>query len=55
MTMSTHIEALKERREGVDRNIKFENCRPYPDEAKLHELKRKRLLIKDEIIRLACH
>lgn len=46
---SSHVQALQQKHQGLERLIHEELCRPQPDEAILAELKRQKLRIKDEI------
>jgi len=52
MSNQDRVVSLKARHEALDGRIKAEQCRPYPDESTLHELKREKLRIKDEIANL---
>lgn len=46
---STHVQALQQKHEGLERQIRSELCRPQPDEAIIAQLKRQKLKIKDAI------
>jgi hypothetical protein len=46
---SSHVQALQQKHEGLERQIRVELGRPQPDEAMLIELKRQKLRIKDAI------
>jgi len=46
---SSHVQALQQKHEGLERLIHAEMSRPQPDEAMLATLKRQKLRIKDEI------
>jgi hypothetical protein len=46
---SSHFQALQTKHDGLERQIHQEQCRPYPDDATLADLKRQKLRIKDEI------
>jgi hypothetical protein len=52
MALMQHIEMLKKRHYEIDRMIHEENTRALPDEFRLHDLKRKKLHVKDDISRL---
>lgn len=46
---STHINALQQKHEGLDRRLKDEQSRPAPDEVTIKALKKQKLLIKEKI------
>lgn len=52
MTTTDRIDALKDRHASLDEQIDDEERRPHPDDAVIHDLKRRKLAIKDEIMRL---
>ncbi|NQW12284.1 MAG: YdcH family protein [Alphaproteobacteria bacterium] len=52
MTATDRIDTLRDRHANLDSKLDQEVNRPLPDEATLHELKRQKLAIKDEIARL---
>ena len=47
--LSSHVQALQQKHEGLERQIHEEQCRPHPDDAILTDLKRQKLKIKDDI------
>lgn len=49
MSLDDHLETLRQKHASLEAAIEEENQRPHPDEIKLHELKREKLRIKDEI------
>jgi hypothetical protein len=49
VTQASHLEALRLKHAELERQIEEEESRPMPDDALIHELKRKRLRIKDEM------
>ena len=49
MSTQDHIEALRRKHASLEKAIEDENLRPHPDDLHLHELKRQKLRIKDEI------
>jgi hypothetical protein len=55
LPMSTvdHIEALKAKHASLEHAIDEENSRPHPDDDAICSLKKRKLLIKDEITRLS--
>ncbi|HXT08374.1 MAG TPA: DUF465 domain-containing protein [Roseiarcus sp.] len=52
MSIESHLSELVRRHQAVEQAILAEEAHPSTDELKLHELKRKKLSIKDEIERL---
>ena len=52
MTMDERIESLKSKHASLEATIQSEAIRPRPDDTVIHELKRQKLRIKDEIVRL---
>jgi len=52
MSQQDRIEALKEKHASLERAIDEETHRPLPDQAAIHDLKRQKLRIKDEIVQL---
>ena len=52
MSQQDRIEALKEKHALLERAIDEESHRPLPDQAAIHDLKRQKLRIKDEIYQL---
>ena len=53
MSTVDHIEALKAKHASLEQAIHQENSRPYPDDDAICSLKKRKLMIKDEIIRLS--
>jgi hypothetical protein len=49
MPASQRIVSLQTKHATLDREIVEENQRPLPDDTRIHELKREKLRIKDEI------
>jgi hypothetical protein len=52
MPMQSHLAELQRRHDALDREITKEWTRPGADEARLAELKRRKLQLKDEITKL---
>ena len=52
MTASERIDSLRERHAVLDGKLQIETGRPLPDDVVIHDLKRQKLAIKDEIARL---
>ena len=53
MSLNSHIAELQRRHEALKREIEKETHHPAHDEIRLAELKRKKLLLKDEIRKLS--
>jgi hypothetical protein len=53
MSTPDRIDALKQRHQVLEQAIDDENARPAPNEEVLHELKKKKLRLKDEILSLS--
>jgi hypothetical protein len=53
MSAMDHIEALKAKHASLEQSINQETARPQPDDDALCSLKKRKLQIKDEIIRLS--
>jgi hypothetical protein len=54
MSRETHLAALGQRHDALDKEIAKELVYPAKDELKLTELKRRKLQLKDEIAKLQC-
>ena len=52
MSLQNHLSELERRHHALDREIAKEQLHPAADEAKMAELKRRKLLLKDEIVKL---
>ena len=50
MSLDDRLDTLKSKHETLEHEIENEERRPYPDEIHLHELKKQKLLLKDEIV-----
>jgi len=46
---STHITALQTKHAGIDQQLRDEQARPAPDAARVQQLKREKLRIKEAI------
>ncbi len=53
MSVHDRIESLRSQHALLDDAIREESHRPHPDELRLHELKREKLRLKDEIAQMA--
>ncbi|MCC8428048.1 YdcH family protein [Reyranella aquatilis] len=53
MSTVDHIEALKNKHAVLEQAIHKENARPHPDDDAICSLKKRKLMIKDEIVRLS--
>ncbi len=52
MSIASHLSALAQKHKALERQIEDEISRPSADEARIGELKRQKLKLKDEITRL---
>jgi hypothetical protein len=52
MSLQGHIVELQRRHEALEKEIQEEQNHPSTDEARLAKLKRKKLLLKDEMTKL---
>ena len=52
MSLQTHLAELERRHMALQREIEKEELHPAVDELKLHELKRRKLVLKDEIAKI---
>ena len=52
MSVQDRVEALREKHASLERAIDEENHRPLPNQEAIHDLKRQKLRIKDEIFQL---
>jgi hypothetical protein len=52
MSRETHLSALGQRHDALDKEIAKELAHPAKDELKLAEMKRRKLQLKDEIAKL---
>ncbi|MGH7039161.1 MAG: YdcH family protein [Stellaceae bacterium] len=52
MSLQDRLQALKEQHAALDRALEEENRRPLPNQDAVHDLKRQKLRIKDEIYQL---
>tara|TARA_B100000700_G_C14624521_1_gene659796 strand:- start:160 stop:327 length:168 start_codon:yes stop_codon:yes gene_type:complete len=55
MLVTGHIEALQKKHAELETELEDENSRPMPDMGAIADLKRQKLAIKDEIVRLSDH
>ena len=53
MSIEARLDSLKARHADLEEALHTEQVRPAPDEERLHDLKRKKLALKDEMVRLA--
>lgn len=47
---SSHAAALQTRHEGLEQRIREEMNRPQPDDSVIQHLKKRKLMIKDELL-----
>lgn len=52
MTLSSHIDQLRRKHEAIHRRIEEAEKRPGSDDLEIHEMKRQKLQLKEEINRL---
>ena len=52
MSLETHLDELVEKHRALERTIEEERQRPYADDARIAELKKRKLHLKDEIQRI---
>jgi len=52
MSIDSHLNELMRRHQAIEEAILAEESHPAADDIKIHELKRKKLHLKDEIERL---
>ncbi|MGR4001467.1 MAG: DUF465 domain-containing protein [Alphaproteobacteria bacterium] len=50
MTSATRIESLKKKHSQLENEISQEMNRPHPDDLRVSDLKRRKLLVKEEIL-----
>jgi hypothetical protein len=55
VNLAEHIGSLKAKHAALDAAIHDEETRPLPDVARLHDLKRQKLKLKDEIEQMNQH
>jgi hypothetical protein len=55
MSLENHLTKLEERHDALDKEIAKELVHPSADELKLVEMKRRKLLLRDEIAKLRSH
>lgn len=52
MSIESHISELEKKHRAIEKEIEMELTHPNSDDTKLSSLKRKKLRIKDEMVRL---
>jgi hypothetical protein len=52
MSLEDRVKTLEEKHQDLERILEEEENRPMPDNIAIHDLKRQKLAIKDEISRL---
>ncbi|WP_084536649.1 YdcH family protein [Azospirillum halopraeferens] len=53
MACEDRIESLRMKHQALEQELKREALRPYPDDSVLVRIKKQKLRLKDEMIRLA--
>ena len=52
MSLEDRVKTLQEKHQDLEKILEEEESRPLPDNIVIHDLKRQKLAIKDEIARL---
>lgn len=52
MSMQAHVAELQRRHQALERELREELAHPASDETKIADLKRRKLVLKDQITRL---
>lgn len=52
MSMQSHVAELERRHQALDKELKSELAHPATDPTRIADIKRRKLLLKDEITRL---
>lgn len=52
MTMQAHVAELERRHQALEKELREEVTRPAADDVRIADIKRRKLLLKDEITRL---
>ena len=52
MSLQSHLAELERRHQAIEKEIETELLHPSADDLKLRELKRRKLFLKDEIVKL---
>ncbi|MBX2805566.1 MAG: DUF465 domain-containing protein [Hyphomicrobiales bacterium] len=52
MALEAHVEELSTKHRNLDKLIQEEESHPSVDDARIHELKRQKLLLKDRLAKL---
>ena len=52
MSLQGHLSELTRRHQAIEKQLEAERARPASDRLKMAELKRKKLQLKDEIVKL---
>jgi hypothetical protein len=55
MNAEPHLESLKIKHADLEAKIAAEECRPHPDDDFIHDLKKQKLRIKDELFSIQRH
>jgi hypothetical protein len=53
MSIEDRLESLRTKHAALDAELESETHRPSPDEVHIHDLKRQKLRLKDEMYRLS--
>ena len=52
MSLQDHIHSLKQKHASLEAQLTEEESRPHPDDTLISEIKRQKLRIKDELMRV---
>jgi hypothetical protein len=55
MSVTDHVQALKQKHVKLETELGNQECRPMPDTRAITDLKRQKLAIKDKIVKLSRH
>jgi hypothetical protein len=50
LMIQNHLSALREKHEALERKIEEEETRPLPDTIRIHNLKKEKLRLKEELL-----
>ena len=53
MSLEDRVKTLQDKKNNLEQTLEVEERRPLPDNIAVHDLKRKKLALKDEIERLS--
>ncbi|MBF0355650.1 MAG: DUF465 domain-containing protein [Alphaproteobacteria bacterium] len=53
MSIEDRLESLRTKHAALENELEDETRRPHPDDVHIHDLKRQKLRLKDEMLRLS--